>query len=99
MDTGRRDAELSEKVREANRWSAGAPAGPVWLVQPRDDGRRATEHTYAQECDSCGHGSRRTADPADGTLWILKHVTGNPTHTAYTQTVKRAWRARRQAES
>ncbi|WKK22737.1 hypothetical protein QZH56_28870 [Streptomyces olivoreticuli] len=63
-----------------------------WTVQP-DNEPDAKPHTYAQECDVCGEGSARSIAQEAGTLWILEHVKANPSHSSYTQIVKRGFRA------
>ncbi|WP_171163481.1 hypothetical protein [Streptomyces sp. I05A-00742] len=63
-----------------------------WTVQP-DGEPDAKPLTYAQECDLCGEGSARSTTQESGTLWILEHVRTNPSHSSYTEIVKRGWRA------
>ncbi|GAB2829439.1 DUF7848 domain-containing protein [Streptomyces daliensis] len=63
-----------------------------WTVTP-DQEPDAKLNSYAQECDVCGVASPRTHDANDGTLWIIEHARRNPSHTSYTEVVKRPWRA------
>ncbi|WP_308312573.1 hypothetical protein [Streptomyces sp. ISL-11] len=63
-----------------------------WTVQP-DEEPDARIRTYAQECDLCGEGSPRTADPTPTIDWVLRHAGAHPSHRSYTEIIKRGWRA------